>query len=289
MHHQSLKQFLAQGRDALAKGPIALILVEDEAAVEATLRHHLGLGFKAVVAFMPPELELADDLSGVLHRVDHDVVREGGAQAVVNAVIAAAPGQWLYYCYNGEFLFFPFCESRTIGEMLAFHGEERRDAVLGYVIDIYARDLEAHPDAVSLEQAYLDKSGYYALARHSPEDPGMPLERQLDFFGGLRWRFEEHVPEARRRIDRIPLFRAARGLTLHPDHRFSDEEYNTYSCPWHHNITVSIASFRTAKALKLNAGSSFDINTFYWHNSVKFEWNSQQFLDLGLMEPGQWF
>jgi hypothetical protein len=26
-----------------------------------------------------------------------------------------------------------------------------------------------------------------------------------------------------------------------------------------------------------------------WHNSAPFEWHSQQLLDLGLMEPGQWF
>jgi hypothetical protein len=48
-------------------------------------------------------------------------------------------------------------------------------------------------------------------------------------------------------------------------------------------------SFRTAKALRSNAGSMFDIRDFRWHNSVRFEWHSQQLMDLGLMEPGQWF
>ena len=28
---------------------------------------------------------------------------------------------------------------------------------------------------------------------------------------------------------------------------------------------------------------------FTWHNSTRFEWHSRQLLDLGLMEPGQWF
>jgi hypothetical protein len=41
--------------------------------------------------------------------------------------------------------------------------------------------------------------------------------------------------------------------------------------------------------LKRNPGSSFDIQTFKWHNSAPFEWHSRQLLDLGLMEPGQWF
>ena len=56
-------------------------------------------------------------------------------------MIAAAPGTWLYYCFNAEYLFFPFCETRTVGEMLTFHTEERRDAMLTYVVDLYAGDL----------------------------------------------------------------------------------------------------------------------------------------------------
>ena len=173
--------------------------------------------------------------------------------------------------------------------MLAFHTEERRDAMLAYVIDLYAKDLTASPDAVSIEDAHLDKSGYYALARKDRANHMHPKERQLDFYGGLRWRFEEHIPPARRRIDRISLFRARPSLTLLEDHTFNDEEYNTYACPWHNNLTAAICSFRTAKALKRNPGSTYDIKTFEWHNSARFTWHSQQLLNLGLMEPGQWF
>lgn len=172
-------------------------------------------------------------------------------------------------------------------ELLAFHAEERRDAMLTYVIDLYAGDIDRFPDAVSLDQAMLDRSGYYALAR--TDAAGQPRERQFDFYGGLRWRFEEHIPPARRRIDRIGLFRARPGLKLRSDATFSVEEYNTYACPWHHNLTAAIASFRTAKALRSNPGSRYDIQSFAWHNSVRFEWSSRQLMDLGLMEPGQWF
>lgn len=207
----------------------------------------------------------------------------------INALMVPCDGQWLYYCYNAEYFFFPFSETRNIIEMLSFHSEERRDAMLAYVIDLYASDLDQFPDAVSLDHAHMDRSGYYALARPDPENHNHPKERQLDFFGGLRWRFEEHVPAARRKIDRIPLFRAKKGLKIRWDHTFSDEEYNTYACPWHHNITCAICSFRTAKALKSNPGSRFEIDSFTWHNSAPFEWHSRQLLDLGLMEPGQWF
>jgi hypothetical protein len=105
----------------------------------------------------------------------------------------------------------------------------------------------------------------------------------------LRWRFEEHVPAVRRKIDRISLFKSKPDLQILPDFTFNDEEYNTYACEWHNNLTAAVCSFRTAKALKRNPGSKYDIDTFEWHNSVPFEWHSRQLLDLGLMEPGQWF
>ncbi len=287
MRYASLSAFLRDGRSALAKGPVAMIMAEDPVEVETTIAHHQMAGFKAVILFAPAELEISRKIEGEIHRVDFDTAAESATQTAVNAVIDAAPGLWLYYCYNGEYLFHPFCESRSIGEMLTFHSEERRDAVLTYVIDLYADNLDDHPNAVSLENAFMDRSGYYALGR--PDENGHPKERQLDFFGGLRWRFEEHIPPSRRKIDRIALFRAKKGLRLREDHTFSDEEYNTYACPWHNNITVAIVSFRTAKALKSNAGSTFDIHSFKWHNSTAFKWHSQQLLDLGLMEPGQWF
>jgi hypothetical protein len=289
MRYRSLEEFLKTGRAALAKGPVAMVFVEDLVEVDTTIRHHQRAGFRQVICFAPPELTLPARLEDEVHRVDYSMSAEAALERAVNAVIEAAPGLWLYYCYNAEYLFHPFAESRTIGEMLTFHSEERRDAVLSYVIDLYAGDLDEFPDAVSLEDAHMDRSGYYALARPDPANQNHPRERQLNFFGGLRWRFEEHIPEPRRKIDRISIFRARPGLLLRPDHTFNDEEYNTYACPWHHNITVAIGSFRTAKALKTNAGSTFDIKSFRWHNSTEFEWHSQQLLDLGLMEPGQWF
>lgn len=287
MIYNSLSNFLSQGKAALAKGPIALILLEDETEIDSTIRHHIDAGFKSVVVIGMPTFEVSDDVAADIHRVHFDMAADHALTTVVNGVIKAAPGQWIYYCFNAEYLFHPFCEHRNIAELLAFHTEERRDAVLTYVVDLYANDLSANPNAVDLENAYLDKSGYYALARWDKDKEF--LERQFDFFGGLRWRFEEHIPYERRRIDRISLFRAKPGLELRADHTLNDDEYNTYACPWHHNITVALCSFRTAKALRRNPGSRHHINSFHWHNSAPFSWHSQQLLDLGLMEPGQWF
>jgi hypothetical protein len=289
VEHASVDALVGQAGTVLAKGPVALIFVEDDTELATTLRHHLQCGFTQVVAFMPDAFDLPKDVESKVHRVPFDC---GPADAVfdtVNKLIDAVPaGTWMYYCYNTEYLFFPFCENRSVAEMLTFHTEERRDAMLAYVIDLYAGDLKAHPNAVALENACLDKSGYYAQSRKDPAT-GHPRERQLDFFGGLRWRYEEHIPRNSRKIDRIALFKAKPGLRLLSDHTFNDQEYNTYACPWHHNLTAAICSFRTAKALKRNPGSAFDIDTFRWHNSTNFEWHSRQLLDLGLMEPGQWF
>ncbi|MFT4961203.1 MAG: hypothetical protein ACI92Z_002291 [Paracoccaceae bacterium] len=288
MKYASLDDFLKQGQKALAKEPVALIFVEDDVELDTTARHHLDCGFASVLMLMPDAFDLPDDLAEKIHRIPYDCSRKNAIPSAVNAINDAAEGIWLYYCYNAEFLFYPFIETRTIGEMLGCHSEERREAMLTYVIDLYAGDLDKNPTAVSLEAAYLDKSGYYAQGRTDPITRH-PKERQLDFFGGLRWRYEEHIPKTSRKIDRIALFRAAKGLKLRPDHTFENQEYNTYSCPWHNNLTATICSFRTAKALKRNPGSSFSIDSFRWHNSTPFDWHSRQLMDLGLMEPGQWF
>ncbi|SPH24195.1 hypothetical protein DEA8626_03244 [Defluviimonas aquaemixtae] len=289
MTFASLDDFLAGAAELLAKGPVALIFAEDAVEIASSVRHHANIGFAEVIVFLPEALAIPAETEEAAHWVRHDSYARDQVVDAVNAVAAAAPpSTWLYYCYNAEYLFFPFCEDRRIGEMLAFHAEERRAAMLCYVVDLYAPDLDRDPNAVNLNDAMLDRSGYYALGRPDPAT-GHPKERQLDFFGGLRWRFEEHIPKASRRIDRIAIFRPRPGLSLREDHTFNVEEYNTYACPWHHNLTAAIASFRTAKALKTNPGSMFDIWNFTWHNSAPFEWRSQQLMDLGLMEPGQWF
>lgn len=289
MRYAGLPEFLASGKAALAKGPLAIVMAEDAVEVDTTLRHHLGIGFHDLVLLAPDAITLPADLEAGIHRVTCDVHADDALVAAVNQIAAAAPGIWIYYCFNAEYLFFPFSENRSIREMLSFHTEERRDAMLTYVIDLYAGDLDRYPNAVSLEDAQIDRSGYYALSRPDPANHNRPRERQLDFFGGLRWRFEEHVAPSKRKIDRISLFKSRPGLELQPDFTFSDQEYNTYACAWHNSLTATVCSFRTAKALKTNPGSRFDIHNFRWHNSTAFQWQSQQLLDLGLMEPGQWF
>ena len=289
MRYDSLDSFLSSGKAVLAKGPLAVIMAEDPVEVDTTLCHHLAAGFVNCLLLADDGVTLPAGLEAKIHRIRYDVHAESALIVAMNRLIEAAPGLWLYYCYNAEYLFHPFCEVRNVRELTAFHTEERREALLSYVIDLYAGDLDRFENAVSRDEAMLDRSGYYALGRGDAGNHGHPRQRQLDFFGGLRWRFEEHIPAARRKIDRIALFRAKPGLRLRDDYTLSDEEMNTYACPWHNNITTAVMSFRTAKALRTNPGSKFDIHDFRWRNSTRFEWKSQQLMDLGLMEPGQWF
>ena len=58
--------------------------------------------------------------------------------------------------------------------------------MLSYVVDLYADNLSAFPDAVSLDRAHPDRSGYYALGRTDALNQNHPKDRQLNFLGGLR-------------------------------------------------------------------------------------------------------
>ena len=287
MHFPTLAALIADSKRTLTKGPIALLLVDDSVEVDSTLAHLGKLGFGNIIAFCTRDLAVADTDGTSLHRVDFDVDADNALPDITNALIKVLPDTWFYYCYNAEYLYYPFCEHRNVREMLDFMQEERRSSVMSYVVDLYARDLTANPNGVDRETACFDKSGYYAVARKNAA--GETLERQLDVAGGLRWRFEDHIAKDRQRTDRVSFFRTQPGLEMLPDRSFNIAEFNTFSCPWHNNLTAAVASFRTAKALRRNPGSRDVINSFHWPQSVAFAWSSQQLLDLGMMEPGQWF
>jgi hypothetical protein len=284
MRYGSLSDLVTSGAIRTMTGPVAAIIAEDDVELARTVSHHRERGFRSLLLFAPAGLAFEE---GDVIRTDFPTLAPGTAPKIVNALVDALPsGTWLYYGYNAEFLFYPFAETRSVGEMLAFHAEERRTAMLTYVIDVYAGDLCRADNAVATDDTWLDRSGYYARARQAEDGP---KDRQLDFHGGLRWRFEEHVPETRRRIDRISIVRTVPGLRLRDDHTWSVEEMNTYACPWHNNLTAAVVSFRTAKALRSNPASREHVGGFRWQGSERFEWQSQQLMDLGLMEPGQWF
>ena len=221
MQYSSLSDFQTRGRAALARGPVAIVVAEDDVEVDTTIRHNLMSGFQSVLLFAPEAVPLAASLESVVHRIGFDTLAEGAAAAAVNGVIEAAPeGTWLYYSYNAEYLFYPFAETRTVGEMLAFHAEERRAAMLAYVIDLYASDLGKADNAVSLEDAHLDRHRTITASGRDGSGTGRLGRRQVRLLsaaskvaggGGSRSIF----PRRGGRIDRIALFRARRGPLRH--------------------------------------------------------------------------
>ncbi len=56
MSFRSINDFLHRARGVLAKGPVALIFVEDEVEIASTLDHHRKIGFRNLLLFMPDEL-----------------------------------------------------------------------------------------------------------------------------------------------------------------------------------------------------------------------------------------
>src|SRR5690606_7606413 len=183
MDYRSVGDYVARSGAALAKGPVALVFIEDLIEIASTLRHHQRAGFRQVLALAPSGTPKPDDAPEDVVWITHDTHADNAVPAAINALVAAAPETtWFYYCFNAEYLFFPFCETRSVREMIAFHAEERRDAMLTYVVDLYAADLDRWPGAVDLDSAMLDRAGYYALARHDRQ--GQVMDRQLHFFGG---------------------------------------------------------------------------------------------------------
>ncbi len=278
-------ELLRHLQDTELKSPIAVILAEDELELDSTVRHHAKMGFGSVLVVGAVGQSSFQDLENV-ETFFSELDELADSLDVLNAVIAVAAEKWIYYCFNAEYLYFPYCEHRSIKDALTFVTEERRDSVFAYAIDLYPENLDDHRSGIDKESAYFDSSGYYGMDRY--EGPEM-IERQPEIFGGLRWRFEEHIPWEKRRIDRIGLFKASRALSIGEDLRLSEPELNTISCEWHHNMTFAIMSFRVAKMLMHNPGSAEAIQSFHWGGSERFKWDSQQLMKLGFMEPGQWF
>lgn len=269
-------------KGTILPSPIAVIFAEDDVELVGTITHHQTIGFRSILVIGDvAELEINN-----VYAFEAQLNCLEDSLLFLNEITKYSQGKWIYYGFNAEYLYFPFCDTRSILDAITFMEEERREAVFTYTIDLYPHDLEAHPNGIDIETAHMDRNGYYGMERFEGPDK---IERQPEIFGGLRWRFEEHVPWVKRRIDRISMFKASKGLEIGVDLRLNAPEMNTVSCEWHNNMTMAVMSFRVAKSLMYNPGSADTIDTFAWGSSVKFHWSSKQLLELGFMETGQWF
>lgn len=277
MHFASIDDF-RRSNGAPLRGPVAIIVCENTFLIRETADWLLRMGARSVIAIgAVGEVFAADEaVSGIAAEVN--IVEERTA-ALNNLTGVVAPGQWVLLCFNGEFAFFPHQETRRLADFTDFMTAERRGAVMGYTIDLYSDALGRDEAAFSMDDAYFDTAGWYGFEREG---------RQIDVYGGLGWRYEEYTPRDMFRISRPALFTTGSGVTLSDELWLSDDEANAVSCPWHHNPTMALMSVRRARALRNHPKFGQGVKTFMWPNSERFEWRSEQLVNHGLIEKGQW-
>ncbi|MEM6308203.1 MAG: hypothetical protein AAF701_09490, partial [Pseudomonadota bacterium] len=195
MKFTDIKSYLTWGRAQLGQGPHAILFAEDDVELTTTIQHHVNLRFQTITVIgCDVPFHIIKNFPDIIF-IDLPILPAQGLHDIINDIIPITHGSWVYYGFNAEYFYYPFSETRSAGELAHFLTEERREAILTYVIDLYAPDLKEHPIGVDYEYACLDRTGYYALARTDKWDN--MIDRQLNFYGGLRWRFEEHVPPKR--------------------------------------------------------------------------------------------
>ena len=285
MQSQSLTQLIASKDVIKSTGPIALLFVEDTVCINETIEHHTKIGFQTILVFgsnaMKPDTKIENCIwVDTALNSNHSVIE------IINKLIHTLPNRWIYYSFNAEFLYFPFCETRKISDFTGFLDEEKRVAAFSTTVDLYTNTIKRDPSDFEPDSAMLDSLGYYAQTRN---DAFGPKPRQIDVFGGLRWRFEEYIPWDRRRINTVRLFKTSTDLKLGDDFIFNRPEYETFQSEWHNSPSIAVCSFRAAKFLLDNPGSRETVQKFDWPNSVKYQASAEQLLEMGLMEPGQWF
>ena len=154
-------------------------------------------GVDRIIAIGPGAKAAAERADrGDLIAAPADIANADSRAVVINRLIAAVAGRWMLVSFNGEFLFYPYSESRRIQDFVEFLSWERRPAAMGYAVDIYSDALGREEDAFSLEDVYFDTEGWYGFERG---------EKLAEVFGGLGWRFEEFTPRDMTRVNRPPF------------------------------------------------------------------------------------
>lgn len=269
----------------LRNDPIGIIFAEDNIGLTDSIDHLLQIGFKNIfIIGLPNNMILARKYKN-LHHIQYDIDATGAITNCLNSAISAFPDYWIFHCFNSEFLYFPFSETRKIQDFLLFSDDEKRFSVFGTIVDLYTKEPHYASYGYSSDNCYFDSTGYYAEYRS--DNKGI-MSRFVTLHGGLRWRFEEHFPWHRRKINRVPLFKAQTGLILDNDQNMDDFDFGTIQADWHRSPTVVITSFRAAKYLHINITDQHLNKEFFWANSIQFRKKSHQLMGIGLMEPGQW-
>ena len=267
---------ITQSGSVLPKGLAGVLLCDSAWHAMASARRLVRQGVDLLVVV---GAELPDDPGCPVVTIDQPVT-DATAPDILSALMPVLAGRWVIWLWNGEFFVFPFGENREIGDLTDFLTDERRKSLYCYNFDLYAQDLPAQDQAPELSELSIDRTGYHAFPRDN---------QQLRVYGGLGWRFQELLPDRLRQIGRTSLFLAQPDLRMGEEFFINNDEYASVSCPWHRNPTGAVMSLRRAKRIMAHPEFPPLRKRLVWDGTERFNWSSAQLLDLGLIEPGQWF
>ncbi len=276
MHFDRVAAF-ARNRPDLPEGVVAILFCETRMQVAVPARRLEAQGAVAIIA-IGMNVELDDITIPVLHIDERPTQRDAWKQ--LNTLIAALAGRWLLWLWNGEFFVFPYGENRTLGDLTAFLSDERRPSVFTYVLDLYGNDLPGPLEDPADEELCFDRIGYHAFPQG---------EHELRVSGGLGWRFAEFGSRDMEQIGRASLFRANRDILMDRRYVFADAAYNSVQCKWHHSPTAAMMTLRRSRRIMAHPDFHAVREKLMWAGSERFDWTSRQLLELGMIEPGQWF
>ena len=277
---------LAQSAMPSQTGPVAVVFAETAKGLHQTVKDCLAVGFSAVLVIDRTHREVSFSGLEMVRHIKCSFQNPADLALILNTLMPVLAGRWVYYGYCEEFLFFPFRDTRDVRDLTAFLENERRESAFGVAFDLYPQGFEGLTAEGLPEPLYFDAAGYFHKPRFDGPDP---VDRQIEVFGGLKWRMREHIPWDDLPAQRQCLFLAHARHKLRPDLRFEEAEMNTSHCPWHKSPTIAIASLRTARGLAHNPGSRAKVSKFLAPQSEEFNWTSKELMACGLMQPGQWF
>ena len=275
MEFETARDF-ASARPTLPGGPVAIVLCDSPRQAANTVSRLAGQGVGALIVVG----ESGPLDSGVVPVVQ--IAENPGRHAyrLVNTLLGALAGRWVVWLWAGEFLFYPFSETRSLPELTDFLRDERRKVLFSYALDLYAIDMPGPHQPPWDIALHFDAIGY---------QPFPQPDQGLNLYGGLSWRFEELVTDQMHQLGRSALVQVGGNLALDRNWRFDDPEYDSVSCPWHHSPTGAVMSLRRTWRIMAHPGFTDVAGDLIWQGSTPFEWTSQQLLELGIIEPGQWF
>jgi hypothetical protein len=309
-----MRRMMGAADGAKLKGPTAVVpFYGDQWLLPWFLNYYrtLGVGY-----FVFLDLDAKQTLhEGLAGAADCAVWRPEGFMHPGNTIHALnflrhryAMGRWCLSVDPFDLLVFPKCETRHVRDLIDFVDSEKRDHVAAVVVDAYgdvpARGLDAaggaRPEALL---PYFDRFGYQtAEATASLEVPILGGVQRRALFGD--------APRQAPPLNRIPLVKINKDVFyIAATRKLVPHTMNTPHSEWHSSTTACLVryamlgdevSLHVAKQAEGGELYPENMNALYQgsermaalalknQNSGRFS-SSQDLLDCGLLNNGQWF